>query len=297
MTPEGSHPDTKWKRCPDCGSAIPAWQHRHRARSCPGYSQLWAGDQRMKLFANLGAYAALPWPVDVAPQVRMTTITAPGIRPRSPEQASYLADLGLRGLDSPSATAVWNASAGRQWTLINRAAQQAVQRETGQRAAVLAYCWQQQNRGALHNHVVLGCSLPAERRAARIYIRELDRLAGSYGFGFVDRKADVREASSASAYLASYLCDGKGQKISVRESAVSSELPHNPVYVAHALLALSGISIRTLRLRRYLWHRIGSDWIRYLPLLGLDLEGAYEIVVRGFWGPAFLNSVLEPGAP
>jgi hypothetical protein len=276
---------------------MPIWRTRHVARTCPSYSELWAGDQRMKLFANLKAYAALTWPSDVAPQVRMTTVTAPGRTARSDAQGKYLGDLGLRGLNSPAAIAVWNASASCQWTALNRAVQQAVVRRVGQRAFVAAYCWQQQNRGALHNHVVLGCSLPAERVAARVYIAELDRLAPTYGFGFVDRKADVREASSAAAYLGSYLCDGKGSKISVRESAVSEELPRNPVYVSHALLALSGISMRTLRLRRYLWRRIGPAWLRNLDFLGLDLESAYVIVSHGFWGLAFFKSVLQPGAP
>jgi len=276
---------------------MPAWRTRHVSRTCPSYAHLWAGDQRVKLFANLKSYAALEWPSGVVPQVRMTTVTAPGFSPRSEPQRKYLADLGLPGLTSPAAIAVWNASASVQWTALNRAAQQAVTRQVGQRAFVAAYCWQEQNRGALHNHVVLGCSLPAERVAARVYIRELDRLAPTYGFGFVDRKADVREASSAAAYLGSYLCDGKGSKISVRESAVSESLPRNPVYVAHALLRISGISMRTLRLRRFLWYRIGSAWLRNLKALGLDLESAYVIVSHGFWGPAFLNSVLQPGAP
>jgi hypothetical protein len=276
---------------------MPAWRQVHVARTCPSYSKLWAGDQRMKLFANLRAYAGLAWPFDVEPQVRMTTVTAPGRIPRGDAQRRYLADLGLAGLDSDAAIAVWNASAPTQWTALNRAAQQAVDRQLGQRAFVAAYCWQEQNRGALHIHIVLGCSLPREVAAARIYIAELDRLAGSYGFGFVDRKAEVREASAAAAYLGSYLCEGRAGKISVRESAVSNELPRNAVYVAFRLLRISGISMRTLRLRRYLYHRIGPEWIRHLGALGLDLEGAYIIVASGFWGKAFINSVLQPGAP
>ena len=74
-------------------------------------------------------------------------------------------------------------------------------------------------------------------------------------------------------------------------------MPPQIVYVKPELMQRSGLSMRTLRLRRFLWHRIGPGWLRHLPALGLDLESAFEIVRHGFWGPAFLNSVLQPGAP
>jgi hypothetical protein len=221
----------------------------------------------------------------------MPTITAPGRGARSQQQAQYLAALGLRGLDSPGAIRVWNGNAGPQWTRLHRAVQAAVLRRSGHRARLLAYGWQQQDRGALHLHLLLGDTLASERVANRLYIAELDRLSPKYGFGFVDRKPNVKEASQAAAYLASYFCEGKGKKITLRESAVSGELPRVPIYVAHVLLKQTGVTMRSLRLKRFFWVRKGPGWLRLLDFLDLRVSDAYACWVMG--GDDLLRAVIN----
>lgn len=281
--------------CPNCKRSMPAFRAKCTRRNCPGYADLYAGDHRVRLFAALKSYDSSEWPCDVKPQVWMSTITAPGVAPRSESQAVALKDLGLRGLDSPTAIKVWNANAGRQWGELHRAAQQAVKRKCGKRARLLGYGWQQQDRGALHNHVILGFAVPWEKQAAQLYVRELNRLAPRYGFGFVDRKRDVKEATAAAAYLSSYFCEGKGNKITLRESAVSGELPSMPIYVAQELLRLSGVTMRSLRLVRFFWVRKGQGYVQLVRVLEeegeLRFTTLYAAWVMG--GDDFASCVLR----
>ena len=74
-----------------------------------------------------------------------------------------------------------------------------------------------------------------------------------YGFGYVERKHQVREPRAAAAYLSSYFISGKGKKISLEESVQSNWLPRSIIHVSTELTKHSGITMRTLRLRRYAW--------------------------------------------
>jgi len=245
---------------------IPAWQHRHRARDCPGYSELWAGDVRVKIFAALRAYAESV-PAGHSPQVQLLTVTAPG------EDAGLVWDegrcahlgehrhsgrLGCKVADGPASA--WNQRAPEWWRSLHHEASQATLRQVGRRPSLLVRPWELQQRGMLHVHPVVGRSTPVERAAADTYQRELSARSARHGFGFVDRKVELRNPVAAAAYLSSYFVAGKKGKLTLRESVTTGSMPRSIVYVQPELSQRSGVTMRSLRLKRYLW-RLGSAWM------------------------------------
>lgn len=246
-------------RCRHCGRRIPPPLQRCRRRTCPGYAPLWAGDQRQKLFANLNAYAdQVPNGVR-SPRVLVSAATAPGVEGgmawdergcRMLGEHEHSGKLGCRVRHSPAAS--WNESAAERWRELHRQAYQRCRRE-GLRPWLLVRVWELQKRGLLHVHPVLAYSTLAEKRGADRYLEHLDAMRRHYGFGYVERKHQVREPRAAAAYLSSYFISGKGKKISLEESVQSNWLPRSIIHVSTELTKHSGITMRTLRLRRYAW--------------------------------------------
>lgn len=250
---------------------------RHRARWCPGYSELWAGDVRVKLFAALKGYAQ--WYGQLGGgEVRMVTVTAPGAEalPWDLDHCAHLGDHhhsgdhGCRVL--PAAARQFNDLAPAWWSELHRQARQAATRAGSIAPELLIRQWELQKRGVLHLHVAVGYTIPEERQAADLYVQELDRLSARHGFGFVDRKREVKEASQCAAYMSSYFVKGKRGKISLSETVRTRAMPRSIVYVAPWLSRRSGITMRSLRLRRYayrLWEQIDNApglWCSGTPL-------------------------------
>jgi hypothetical protein len=136
-----------------------------------------------------------------------------------------------------------------------------------------------QKRGVLHLHLVVGYTTPSERAAVDRYVQELSVRSGRHGFGFVDRKAEVKEPSAAAAYLSSYFCGGRGRKLSLRESVTSEAMPPSIVYVAPALSQASGVTMRSLRLRRYCWRLYRSLEAQGCPL---DFDQLWQGLSEGW---------------
>ena len=179
MLDQASAPDSEYKRCADCGRSIPSWQHRHRARDCPGYSELWAGDVRVKIFAALRAYSDQVADT-VTAQVRLLTVTAPGQEAGLYWDESKCAHLGphrhsgplgCRVQDAPALA--WNDRAPEWWRSLHHEASQATLRRVGRRPRLLLRPWELQQRGMLHVHPVVGSSSASERAAADVYQQEL----------------------------------------------------------------------------------------------------------------------------
>lgn len=238
---------------------IPEWQKRHRARWCPGYSELWAGDVRVKIFAALEAYADSCQVKEA--RVLLLTVTGPGEDAGLVWDATVCADKGPHRHSGTAgckvvaaAAATWNAHAPSWWSELHRQASQAAHRTSGRRPVVLVRPWELQRRGILHVHPLLGYSTPAERAAADAYQRELAERAARHGFGYVDRKRQVREPRAAAAYLSSYFVAGKKGKMTLREAVTNRSMPLSIVYVRPELSQRSGVTMRTLRLRRYAWY-------------------------------------------
>ncbi len=149
-----------------------------------------------------------------------------------------------------------------------------VEHALGRRPVLLARVWEKQRRGVLHVHPVLGYSTPAERAAADLYFRELARLASAHGFGYLERKRRVMRAKASAAYLSSYFVKGKGRKRSLTESVKDADMPRSIVYVAPWLSQKSGWTMRSLRLKRFLWvHSKGRTLGRQFSRSNVNVHG------------------------
>lgn len=131
---------------------------------------------------------------------------------------------------------------------------------------MLVRVFELQHRGVLHLHPVLAYTTPAERHAARLYVGYLAELAPRYGFGFVERRMKPIPRRAAAAYLSSYFVTGKKKKPSLQESALSPDMPRSIIHVSVELTQRTGITMRELRFRRFVWRIAGS----------LAAAGAYE---------------------
>lgn len=261
MQAQANDPDAEFKTCRHCGRSFPSFQRRHRARDCPGYSKIWAGDVRVKLFAALTAYSESMQGRSIGePQVRLLTVTAPGVEAGILWDEEHCSHLGphkhsgtLGCIAAAAPAAAWNGAAPRWWRSLHNEASQATLRRVGRRPRLLARPWELQKRGMLHIHPVVGSSTVSERQAADVYQQELAARAARHGFGYVDRKIEVRHPRAAAAYLSSYFVSGRKGKMTLTEAVTSRSMPPSIVYVAPELSQRSGITMRSLRLRRYAW--------------------------------------------
>jgi hypothetical protein len=259
---------------------MPSWRRRHLSRSCPGYSPIWAGDVRVKIFAALRAYAQAV-PAGVEPQVQMLTVTAPGQDAGLTWDEAACSHLGphrhsgrLGCRVSAAPAAAWNERAPTWWRDLHHEASLATLRQVGRRPSLLVRPWELQQRGMLHVHPVVGRSTPVERAAADTYQRELAARAARHGFGFVDRKVELRNPVAAAAYLSAYFVSGKKGKMQLREAVASPAMPPSIVYVNPELSQSSGITMRTLRLRRYAWRL----WRQHV-----EPHNLFEVTVADIW--------------
>jgi hypothetical protein len=279
------------RRCGRCQRPLYGKANVCRSRRCPGYSHIWAGDQRQKLFRNLEAFSG---------EVLISAATAPGcdLMRWDTSMCSGLGEhehsgkLGCR-VDSATA-ATWNREAPENWRRLHRRAYQETVARVGPGSVVLlARVWELQARGVLHVHPVLGYSTAAQMAGARAYLARLAELAPSYGFGFIDSRRTLvkpMRAQNAAAYLSSYFVKGPRGKMALWESVKSSAMPRSIIYLSTKLTMRTGCTMRVLRLKRALY----VMWRADLPLLEVrsvaDLLAAFpgsEIVAvgRGDRGP------------
>lgn len=232
-----------------------------KRRTCSYCGTLWAGDQRVRLLANLDAYGG---------PIELLTITAPG-------KDVLGADADGRVPARPASA--WNRQAPAQWSELNRRVRQRARRGGRRPPNRLASVWAFQRRGVLHLHVVFGAATAWERAANRAYLAEL-RAGAAYewGFGFV-RLDRAREGSgrALSRYLAKYLTKhGEGGGLELAETVRHRDCPARPVYVAVALTLRTRATMRNLRLRRYFWHAAAS-----VPGSRPDCDYAEDLWLRG----------------
>lgn len=289
-------------RCRYCGRRIPEAVYRCRRRTCPGYAALWAGDQRRRLFANLNAYADQVPDGVRSPRVLVSAVTAPGIEGgmewdehhcRARGEHEHSGQLGCRVRVSRAAP--WNESAAKRWRDLHRQVYQRCRRE-GLRPWLLVRVWEMQKRGVLHVHPVFAYSTLEEKRSADRYLEHLAALRASYGFGYVERKQRVREPRAAAAYLSSYFISGKGRKVSLEESVQSNWMPRSIIHVSAKLTQRSRVTMRSLRLKRFIWRELPSalDLLRYL---GITVQDVYAAWRMGIWGRDLVNCLIVARAP
>jgi len=236
-------------RCTHCGRRTYGRAAVCRRRRCPGYAPLWAGDQRRKLFENLGAYDG---------ESVVLAVTAPGAD-QLPWDEHHCRRLGVHthsGLLGcrvvPRLARQWNQSASDRWRRLHRRVYQAVCRHRV-RPRLLVRAFERQHRGVLHVHPVLGVRTPADRHAAQLYARYLSEFAPHYGFGFTERKLASRSGKRVAAYLSSYFVTGKKGKLSLQESVMAADMPRSIIHVSTELTQKTGVTMRELRFRRFVW--------------------------------------------
>lgn len=268
-----------------------------RRRRCPGYAPIWAGDQRRKLFENLGAYHG---------ECVVLAVTAPGsdqlpwdekhCRPLGAHTHSGL--LGCR-VDRHAARE-FNETTSDPWRRLNRRVSQAVRRH-GVRSVLLVRAFERQHRGVLHVHPVLGFSTPAERHAVHLYTRYLSELAPRYGFGFTERKVSTRSGKRVAAYLSAYFVTGKSRKLSLQESVMASDMPRSIIYVTPELTQRTGVTMRELRLRRFVWfiaNRTGCPLAEARLIAMQAIAGTLDLTVDVFTpSPRSLAAIFGCNAP
>lgn len=158
---------------------------------------------------------------------------------------------------------------------------------------LLTRVWEQQKRGLLHVHPVLAYSTPREKASADRYLELLAQLRGQYGFGYVERKQRVRHPRAAAAYLSSYFVTGKGSKVSLEESVQSSWMPRSIIHVSVDLTRQSGITMRTLRLRRYAWVVWRNSDLAIWSLTGLEAQDLWYGLREGVTLTEMVASALD----
>jgi hypothetical protein len=278
---EGSAPTG---RCRHCGRATYGGATSCKARRCPGYAPLWAGDQRRKLFDNFCAFD------QGTGEVVMFAVTAPGqdVLPFDRTRCAHDRGEPCSGLLGCRVLAHladdWNRSAPRRWRDMHREAYVFTMRHlehawgksrvrAGSRPLwLIGRVWEMQGRGVLHVHPVFAYGTARQKYAVHYYREALERLAPKYGFGFVSRKFRPQEAKGAAAYLSAYFCSGKKKKLALHESVMHHRMPRSIIHVSCDLTQKTGVTMRELRLRRFVWMlhvRTGIDVHAARTLAGL----------------------------
>jgi hypothetical protein len=208
---------------------------------------LWALDRRRTVVENLAHYAGA---------VMLLTITAPGaaVLPWDLSQCVHAPGVGCSGKRgcrvSPEHRAIWNLLAPRSWSALHRAVATFIRRNLSAGSPVLAYVWQYQGREVLHMHVVLALESPHDLAAALTYVERVKKTAARYGFG---HQVDARRMTGESAgrYVARYIVRGLGRDAQVQEAVTAWDAPRRVAYVSPRLTQATGLTMRTLRARRY----------------------------------------------
>ena len=257
-----------WRRCEDCGRPLHRDAWRCQRRTCPGYAETWARDQRRRLLDNLDAYDG---------RAVMVTLTPPGaeVLPWDEDVCRHRGPHTHSGPDGcrvqQEAADAWNATAAERARQLNRVAKLRADRELerrgiDERRGKLVHAWEHQTRRPLHQHLIVGLGSATQdgwgtnvdALWSKVYVAALDELAPKYGFGFVDDRPMFREpkpAREAAAYLSGYFIAGRGHKAAITETVRSKVVPHLVVYVSAKLTSQTRCTMRNLRRARrlYMW--------------------------------------------
>jgi hypothetical protein len=222
--------------------------------------------------------------------VALVTVTAPGTDEglawdRSncshPAEERCSGKLGCRVVRE--AADRWNRDCEARLSKLHRAAAQIARRQHGPGPIIGAKTWEDQSRGVQHAHIVVPFSTPREKARAKAYAAALKQLAPKHWFGFVDlRKRFDGEGGGikAALYCAKYVSKSAGKETAVRR----------PVFIGRFLTMASGLTMRLLRWRRYIWRRWGfrpgSDELR--PLVAL---------LQAFPSLEYVGTTVQPNGP
>jgi hypothetical protein len=276
--------------CECCGRPTYGGASFCKSRECERYGLIWAADWRRVLFDNLAALELLT--PNLAPGLEhlvvMPTVTAPGVDPvydpatgevtceglpwdlaccsHAPWE-KHSGKIGCRVQGLPAAG--FNRTADSNWSKFWRRVAIKTRRELGNDALVLVgKAIELQARGVKHVHPVLLASTPKQRAGAARAIELMGELSGAFGFGAVWAPEKAMSAKAAAAYLSSYFVVGKREKMQLTETVAHPAMKKSrPLYVTSKLTTQTGVTMRELRFRRYVWVnwgtlvRMGGEWV------------------------------------
>ncbi len=246
---------------------------------CPRYGPLWAGDWRRVLFDNFVRAEVLSPACRLPAKAVMLALTAPGAHPVWNADTGEIICDGLpwdedhcwhrgdhrhSGTDGcrveQGAAVKWNESADGRWSRLHRSAATATRRRYGNDALrMLGRAVEIQKRGVKHYHPVLLATTPRQRVAVDHYRDYLARRAPHYGFGFVSEKVRPQPAKGAAAYLSSYFVTGTRGKATLQETVQHPAMRRSRLlWVNSGLTMATGVTMRELRFRRFVWFRFGA---------------------------------------
>lgn len=270
--------------CLVCGKKSPGTCRRRR---CLAGVERWGTD----------VWTVLATALQSVDRVLLVVVTAPGAdalpwdltkcRHRRSEPCS-----GVKGCRvDERARDRWEAAATHRWQNLRQAVVMRLQR-AGHGSPLLGYVDEDQRRGVWHRNLVL-----EDGPAAWMFVRWLSELAPSYGFGYVDRKPEVRSGVRAASYCAGYLTGKGGSKsdASVQQIAGRSPSRRRVWFVSPRLTSCSRVTMTTLRLgRRCMAARAGlidppSEGVAVLDWNVIDVgTGA---VLRAVWAREALRDL------
>jgi hypothetical protein len=117
----------------------------------------------------------------------------------------------------------------------------------------------------------------------------LAQFASHYGFGYTERKLSTRSGKRVAAYLSSYFVTGKKSKLSLQESVLAPDMPRSIIHVSKELTQLTGVTMRELRFRRFVWF--------IADRAGCPLDEAREIAIRARAGTLDLSTDVFSPSP
>jgi histone H3/H4 len=235
-----------------------------KRRDCPAYAPLYLKDGARLLRQNLRSWSG---------GVSMVTLTAPGadLLPWDPVQCKvqreheHAGPLGCRV--ERSAAAEWNAQCARNLSKLIRQARKYAKRRSRGTVTVLAYVLERQERGLFHPHVVLGYQTGPDREALDLFTAYMRRHRARYGFsrqraGFKPGQPGRFKGDHAGRYVAKYLRPDQAKASfipllrDVAQLAPRTEGRRSlvrPVYVSPQLTSVTGVTMRWMRARRWMY--------------------------------------------
>jgi hypothetical protein len=171
---------------------------------------------------------------------------------------------------NPSVAGAYNAAVTRNLANLNDAARERVRRRhRGAKVYVLAIVLEVK-RGVFHCHVVLGYVTAADRAALDTWTGAYAELRQEHGFGRQwDSGKPGKFSGRAATYVAKYLSpeSAKGSfvpalrwasQMAVRDPQTGRKPQLRPIFVSPVLTRRTGVTMRFLRFKRWVWRAWGE---------------------------------------
>lgn len=195
--------------------------------------------------------------VEVASPLRLVVVTAPGADVLPWDETRCTAE-GPHVHSGPSGCRVlagprdcWEERLSGNWCRLREAAVQRCRRR-GYPSPLLAWVDEDQGREVFHRNLLV-----VDGPAGRAFHSAIVALAPRYGFGFVDRKHRVFDATKAVNYLCGYLLGGVSGKrtrgTDLTAAARRAKRYRRVWVVTPRLTKITGCTRRSLRLGRQVW--------------------------------------------